>query len=131
YLTAPFAVADFDPAVAEANGYEVHEASDGTLYPVEAGSSVPLVPDNEVPGNCGTSHVYVTPIGGRQAVIQTGWVSTLGPAVDYSWAVTVADDYGVSVKTWGGSLWFRTSWVGTNLFTSSGTGWVFAEVTGG
>jgi hypothetical protein len=130
-LTAPMHAVGYDAKVAKANGYEIRTASDGTPYSVPIGSTEGPSPQNRLPGECGYSHVYFTPIGGRKAVINTGFDSTQGPAVDFSWAVTVTDDWGVSVKTWGGPLLFRSSWVGTHTFTSSGYGWAYADVTTG
>jgi hypothetical protein len=81
-------------------------------------------------GDCGSSYVQITPVGNRKALIQTGFSVYTG-AVDFDWVVHVIDNYGVSNKTWGSPLAFRSSWVGTNNFTSSGTGYASAEVTYG
>lgn len=104
-----------DAAVAKAHGFSTQRA---------------VQPDNTVYGDCGSSYVTVTPVGNLHALIQTGFTVNEN-AVEYSWTVHVVDDYGVSDKHWSGGLAFRTSWIGTNNFHSSGTGWVFVSVTSG
>jgi hypothetical protein len=130
-LTAPLKAVGFDSKVAAANGYEIRMDSDGTPYSVKIGSTEGPSAENRLPGDCGRPHVYFTPIGNRKAVIDTGFDVTRGPAIDYSWVVTVTDSWGVSRKTWGGPLWFAYHWVGTHTFTSTGTGYAYADVTTG
>ena len=131
HLVAPMKAVGFDAKVAAANGYEIRMASDGVPYSVKIGSTEGPTAQNRLPGECGWSHVYFTPIGNRKAVINTGFDVTPAPAVDFSWTVTVIDMWGVSNKGWGGPLWFRRSWVGTHTFTSSGSGYATAQVTVG
>ena len=129
-VVKPMQVVGFDREVAAANGYEIRVNNEGQEYSVPVGSDASVTPSNTVTGNCGSSYVQITPVGNRKALIQTGFTVYTG-AVDFDWVVHVIDNYGVSNKTWGGALAFRSSWVGTNNFTSSGTGYASAEVTWG
>lgn len=114
-IVMPMRVIGFDPAVAKAHGFSTKS---------------PIRPDNTVYGDCGSSYVKITPTGNAHGLIQTGFTVD-EDAVSYSWTVHVIDDYGVSNKHWSGTLLFRTSWVGTNDFHSTGPDWAFVEVTYG
>jgi hypothetical protein len=129
-VVRPMQAIGFDRDVAAANGFEIRVNNQGHEYSVPVGSDASATPSNTVTGNCGSSYVQITPVGNRKALIQTGFTVYTG-AVDFDWVVHVIDNYGVSNKTWGSPLAFRSSWVGTNNFTSSGTGYASAEVTYG
>jgi hypothetical protein len=129
--TLGMTIVGFDPAVAKANGYEVRTGSDGKQYPVMKGGGVSTNVTGTVYGNCGSSYVTLTALGNRKVLIETGF-NVIAPAYDYSWTVHVIDNYGASNKYWGSALNPpRPSWLGTNLFTSSGTGYMWAGVTSG
>jgi hypothetical protein len=66
-------VVGFDRKVAAAHGYEIRADGSGKEYSVKAGAPADAQPLNTLPGVCGTSMVQVTPIGNRQALIQTGF----------------------------------------------------------
>lgn len=129
-VVRPMQVIGFDRAIAAENGFEIRTNSAGQEYSVPVGSDASATPNNTVYGDCGSSYVQITPVGNHKALIQTGFSVYTG-AVDFDWIVHVIDNYGVSNKTWGGPLAFRSSWVGTNNFTSGGTGYASAEVTYG
>jgi hypothetical protein len=77
---------------------------------VKAGAAAGPTPDNDLGGNCGSSWIYETAIGGLRVSINTGFTSTLGPAVDYWWHYYMRDGGGLSDHTFSGTLAFRTSW---------------------
>lgn len=127
-------ITGFDRNVAAANGYEIRTDAEGREYSVAAGTKSTagtVSPNNSVGGNCGVSSLFWGPTSGHSADIITGFRDLIKPAVQLTWIVHVIDKYGVSDKKWSGPLDNKTSWVGTNHFTSAGAGPASATVTTG
>lgn len=78
-----------------------------------------VTPLNTVVGNCGSATVTFKAIGNKHASIATGF-HVDSPATDYHWEVNILDDFGVSSKTWGGVLGFRSDWAGGADFLGGG-----------
>lgn len=87
-------------------------------------------PMNTVYANCGSATVTFTARGNRHASIATSF-HVNSPATDYQWKVDILDTYGVSNRTWGGVLSFRTDWAGGADFLSSGTGKATVQINTG
>jgi hypothetical protein len=102
-------VIGFDRTVAQANGYEIRTAGDGTEYAVATSAAGDVSPANVVSGNCGFSYVYEYGIGNRAIELYTGF-SVVRGAVDYSWRVQLDDRGGTSYRNYGGILRNRTTW---------------------
>ncbi len=132
YIEMPMERIGVDHEIAEANGYEVHVDSNGVEYAVKEGEANLL---GEVTGNCGTSFVYLTAVDTKKhyTSIYTGYtiLPSYPGAIYTDWAVGVLDNYGSSTKTWHDPSKPTRFWAKTHGFTSSGAGWVYANVRPG
>jgi len=92
-VKTPLVVAGFDAAVAEAYGYPG------------------VMPQDMVRGNCGYSWYYLAKRTAKTWTFWTGFHSSKGPAVDYSWTTQVWGParYHVTDK-FGGLLGFDSTW---------------------
>lgn len=110
--TSPMYVVGFDASVAAANGYEIRTDSQGRQYSVKIGSTAKVSPYDTgiINGNCGTSYITFTSIGNNKANFQTGFGVFLGAAVYYGWYVSITNPFGSTAYSWGGGLFFRSTW---------------------
>lgn len=125
-ITSPMKVVGFDKAVAAAHGFAVRENRDGQQFEVSRNGQA--VPGGTVGGDCGTSSVDILAQYSRLGyMISTGF-HVAGRAVGYSWTVDVYGPQGHQFS-WGGGLFFRTSWSGSDVETVSRAGTYEAIVT--
>ncbi|MGH3932417.1 MAG: hypothetical protein ACRDTF_20855 [Pseudonocardiaceae bacterium] len=100
----PMTIAGFDPAVAEANGYEIRTDAQGRQYSVKRGTLTGAEPLSEgggrVDGDCGFSFVKINGIGNNTARLETGF-GVRAPVNAYEWHVSIIDTRGVSTQDWG------------------------------
>ncbi|MFV2104708.1 hypothetical protein [Micromonospora sp. LOL_024] len=118
-----------DHKIAKANGYEVRVDSNGIEYAVKEGEVTTF---DEKTGTCGSSFVYLTAVDTKKhyTSIYTGYtiLPSYPGAIYTDWAVGVIDSYGSSTKTWSDPSLPTRLWAKTHGFTSSGPGWVYADV---
>src|SRR5579875_442387 len=92
-VKVPMKVTGFDPAVAREYG---HPAA---------------VPDNQVNGNCGYSYYYLAKRTAKTWTFWTGFYSSKGAAVDYSWTTQVWGPAKYhTTDSFSGSLYFHAAW---------------------
>ena len=127
-VSLPMHVVSFDAAIAKAHGYTVRTNAQGQQYVTKAGSTA-VTPTNTVEGPCGDSWITYTAIGGKQAVVGTGY--TINPAFGVPlsgiWHVAVVDNAGTGIVTsypTPGSL----AWGTTEVTHHSVTGYSYASV---
>ncbi|MFY1632959.1 hypothetical protein ACN27F_06660 [Solwaraspora sp. WMMB335] len=129
YIEAPMKRVGVDHQIAESNGYEIRIDANGIEYAIKKGAIAPL---DEVSGTCGTSFVYWTSVdtSKHSATIYTGHTiySSFPGAIYTDWAVGVIDSYGSSTKNWHDPSTPTHFWAKNHLFTSSGSGWAYADV---
>ncbi|SCF23862.1 hypothetical protein GA0070558_1783 [Micromonospora haikouensis] len=129
YIVTPMKRIGVDHKIAKANGYEVRVDSNGVEYAAKKGEITPL---NEVPGECGSSFVYLTAVDTSKhyTSIYTGYsIRSDWPGAIYThWAVSMIDNYGSSTKDWDDPSTPTHFWAKTKGFTSSGPGWAYADV---
>ncbi|WKU05537.1 hypothetical protein [Micromonospora sp. HUAS LYJ1] len=115
--------------IAEAHGYEVRVDENGIEYPIKKGG---VSTNNRVSGTCGWSWVYLTAVDTNKhyTTIDTGFELATGfaGAIYVNWGVGVIDNYGSSTKTWNDPAASVHYWHKGKGFTSSGPGWVTADV---
>jgi hypothetical protein len=134
----------FDPKVAKAHGYTVAQnGNDVTLtkngvsksYSIGAGASPKTVTPppnvaeyyNSFTGNCGTAWIGYDAIGDKQAVVTTGFSTSLASDIYYYYFyIGVTDSDGVGSKLYDGDAGI----IG-GTYWDSGTGWdTYHSVTG-
>ena len=127
-VSRPMHVVGFDAAIAKAHGYTVRTSTRGQQYVAKAGSAA-VTPANTVEGPCGDSWITYTAIGGRQAVVGTGYTINpdFGVPLGGIWHVAVVDNAGTGIVTsypTSGSL----AWSTTYVTRHSVTGYSYASV---
>lgn len=141
-LTVPMSSTGFDKNVATANGFEIRTNADGQEYsaPVSpaavlaverAAKSTGSTIQNTVNGNCGTSTLLMSRVGGTTSVrIGTSYRVKL-PSASHKWSVNVINKLGVSSVNFdgvaGGTTWSAVR-ESVNVRTNQGT---TAQVTPG
>lgn len=123
--TAPMYVTGYDEATAAAHGFRIEVDSDGTprSIPVTAEaraimdaakiSGSTMEPFNTVPGNCGTSSLFISKNGSTKINVMTAY-SVYIASVQHTWNV---DGY-VTSGTWSepfSGLNFSTTWAATHV----------------
>lgn len=109
-------IGGYDPAVAEAHGYEIRTTTSGLQYSVKKGTAPSEVSTQDiVHGNCGSSWVYETAQGGLRVWLETGF-NVIAPVTQSSWNVTLVDRGGRSNQpypSWtGGPYWASNRYAG-------------------
>lgn len=106
----PAAPAAAQDAAGERIRVEVPMQVTGRAIPTEDGYRLERFRD-PAPGDCGTSYVEIEPFFGGFD-LYTGFTVN-GSAVEYSWNARVLGPGYDDGQTWGGNLFFRSSWNGT------------------
>jgi ABC-type transport system substrate-binding protein len=133
----PMVITGFDPQVAIAHGYKVvydetgtPRLADSSLIPGQKTASGLVTPMNQVDASCGSSWVYLYDIGDKKYRVDTGF-AVIFQAVSYSWTAPV----GGYPHSWGGGLFWRTSWSASAVglvqyggrYLASANGWAMSD----
>lgn len=123
--------------VAQAHGFKVATAPDGTQYAVPTAAAVnpdgtrytaaTIQPDDFYEGDCGDSYIWIHDVGAHVPEIETGF-DLDSDAVSYYWKVNRSDPYGSTSHSWAGGLALDTTWEGEWDIHGGGPGWEIAGV---
>jgi hypothetical protein len=126
-VTVPMKIIGFDAGVAKAHGYVIRTDSHGRQYSVKAGATTGATPNTIITGDCGSSWIYYSAMGGRRVSVDTGFTVNT-PAVWYWWEYWLVDNGGVSSHQYYGGLALRTRWSNTSIYGGMTPGYSYTYV---
>jgi hypothetical protein len=119
-VTKPMTFGGYNVAVAEANGYKIVTATDGTQSPVpvtaQAKAETEVTPMNTVPGDCGTSSLSAAKLANDTLAVHTSYNVPFAVA-QRSWRVNAQ-----SILGWNASIPFSGPTGG--FWSGDGTAWI-------